>query len=396
MSLQPIDKLALRIYKGGRGSDLDEHPLVAIGVVPNTFQPRTPSLVNEPEVWILIHAQEYTLYSYFITRGETDCNVEIYLFVPVNMKLSADDNPYSLLSKAFDYFKKQGNTGRIDTTPFELLLTGCVLEERPNDISLPIMTGNNPASFCAESRAQVSALLRFSQYQQLSNIGHLEIGYQCNTTVTIPIKILQKTRPIQEQKPRTDQRKSPIMIQESKPILDSGIRKKTEKRPNLSYLYVVIVIIIGNVGILCNEKWLARPRQELVSKIVSEDSLQLVNELQYVVNEIDSVTNEPDTVVVEEIEEVKSKVDEKAIKVKVEILAFVNQKNLQACRNHPGWNRHLTKQERYAVEAVLNMEQYKGTKKKHVENLLKGKHFFNNWDELMRTKREIRMIQGEF
>ena len=88
----------------------------------------------------------------------------------------------------------------------------------------------------------------------------------------------------------------------------------------------------------------------------------------------------------------KKEVEDAIKKTKVEILAFVNQKNLQACRNHPGWNGHLTKEERYAVEAVLNMGQYKGAKKKSVEILLKSKHSFNNWDELMKTRGEIEKI----
>lgn len=393
MSLQPIDKLALRIYKGAKGLKLDKYPLVAIGAISNTFQPRTPSLVNEPEVWMLIHTQEYTLYSYFTTIGEMDCNVEICLFVPADMQLSVNDSPYGLLSKVFDCLRKQSHTGDVDAMPFEQLLTSCVLEERPDDISLPIMGGNNPASFCADSKAQVCALLRFSRYQQLSNIGHLEIGYQCNTTVTIPIKTLQKPKHFQEQKSEIDQRRNPTIRQTSRQTPNNATKKKTNKKLDLKgYLYVFMVIIIGFVGLLFQEEILGIFRQKMVLPIANEDSIQLETPKEAV--KIQEAKDAAAKAERDKEEAAKKLQAAKKEETKAEILNLVNKKNLEACRVHWGWKKYLTQRERYAVEAVLNINQYRGVVKKNVENYLTDKTVFKNWDELMAVKREIEKIQN--
>lgn len=142
MSLQLIDRLALCIYKGTKNSGLNECPLVEVGTVPATFQPSTPLLVNESEVWMLVHTQDYVLYSYFVVKSNiADGITLISLFVPADMKLSINESPYDLLSKTLEILEKQDSS--IDTIPFEQLLAKCVLEERPKDIPLPIMVGKN-------------------------------------------------------------------------------------------------------------------------------------------------------------------------------------------------------------------------------------------------------------
>ena len=70
---------------------------------------------------------------------------------------------------------------------------------------------------------------------------------------------------------------------------------------------------------------------------------------------------------------------------KQEILDLVNKKDLISCRNHKGWMKHLTQDERYAVENVL--KKYTGKDKKTVDNVLKDK--YNSWDELLDTRKKI-------
>lgn len=362
MSLQSIDKLALRIYRGTKSSGLIEHPLVAVGTVPATFQPQLPSLVNESEVWMLIHAQDYTLYSYFTIKGDaTDSIALINLFIPAGMRLSTDNSPYDLLSKSFEDFKKQSNIGCIDRTPFEQLLTECVLEERPKDMPLPVMTGKNPASFRADSKAQASALLRFSQYPQLSHISHLEIGYQCDTTIAIPIK-----------------GKQPIHHRANDTIEVARNRTNRKSFPLKRYLFPSIIIGVMLIGLLYGAMLPKKHTQEVTP--ISTDG-QIVKEMpasqpeKGVKNNIaaDSITEDTRT---------KDKARE-------EILTMVNKKDLHGCKNHVGWTKYLTMRERQTIEFILNMDKRKGSLQRKIEHELNREFPFRSWDELIIAEHKV-------
>ena len=68
-----------------------------------------------------------------------------------------------------------------------------------------------------------------------------------------------------------------------------------------------------------------------------------------------------------------------------EILDLAKKKDISACRNHKGWN---SLPERYAIEAVLNIGQYKGVDLKKVQKILKNKHF-NSYKDFTDTQNEI-------
>lgn len=92
--------------------------------------------------------------------------------------------------------------------------------------------------------------------------------------------------------------------------------------------------------------------------------------------------------------EQKAKEKEAKAKARKDILALVNKKDLAAIRATNGIDNILSSQERSAVEAVLDMKKYKGTTKKNVENLLKGKTF-KSFEDVVDTQKQIWKIINE-
>ena len=89
--------------------------------------------------------------------------------------------------------------------------------------------------------------------------------------------------------------------------------------------------------------------------------------------------------------------DEARKEARRKILALVNAKKLQDCRNHSGWDNYLTGEERGAIEAVLDLksEQYKPLtpqSKSAIEKLNKGN--FQSFDEVIAAQRNIWEIMG--
>lgn len=88
----------------------------------------------------------------------------------------------------------------------------------------------------------------------------------------------------------------------------------------------------------------------------------------------------------EEKEIVKTKKSEEA-KARAEILKLVQQKDLNACRSHSGW-KYLTKSERFGIEAILDLNRYKGIEKLKVRHLI-NEHKINSWEDIERVRMEI-------
>ena len=243
--IQPTMKhLALRIYKGTSGVSLDEYPWVSVGTVPATFCPIVPSLVDEPETWILVHRYDYTLYAYQVMREDMAYR-QICLLVPADMRLSADDNPYGLLLELWGISESQGNPNIL----FEERLSRCVLEERMPEVHLPVMNGQQPASFCADSRMQVKALLMFSLYPQLANVNRLEIGLHCTTTVSLPIKIKpQKIVHLESASPK-ELVKPKVELPVGEEMKNEQTDKKRNKGKKIVYTFLLIAIAAGLGGI---------------------------------------------------------------------------------------------------------------------------------------------------
>lgn len=75
-----------------------------------------------------------------------------------------------------------------------------------------------------------------------------------------------------------------------------------------------------------------------------------------------------------------------------EILAMVNNKQpLSQIKSHHGWAAFLTPEERFSVEVILDIEQYKGVTRKVVEDVLASKTY-ETYDEVVDTKNKIWMM----
>ncbi len=77
-----------------------------------------------------------------------------------------------------------------------------------------------------------------------------------------------------------------------------------------------------------------------------------------------------------------------------EILELVKKKDLAACRAHDGWKKYLAKDERYDVEAVLNLNQYSAKARPLVSNYIGNEVDFAalTWDRLADIRNSLRRI----
>jgi len=95
----------------------------------------------------------------------------------------------------------------------------------------------------------------------------------------------------------------------------------------------------------------------------------------------------------EKAKEAKEKAKEAKEKYRAQILDLVNKKNLAGCRSHQGWKGNaLTYKEKCAVEAILDLDKYKGVAKQQIKGYLKN-ITFNNWDEIVDAQYDIIKIQ---
>lgn len=390
--IQPTMKhLALRIYKGTSGVSLDEYPWVSVGTVPATFCPIVPSLVDEPETWILVHRYDYTLYAYQVMREDMAYR-QICLLVPADMRLSADDNPYGLLLELWGISESQGNPNIL----FEERLSRCVLEERMPEVHLPVMNGQQPASFCADSRMQVKALLMFSLYPQLANVNRLEIGLHCTTTVSLPIKIKpQKIVHLESASP-----KEPVKPKVESPVGEEMKNEQTDKKHNkgkkIVYTFLLIAIAAGLGGI-----YKLYDKDSTDSGFVVTDSVESVplkqKEENFLPTDMNSrVDSKPIT------EEWQKETEEKAtvgkqerMNARKEILQLVNDKDLIRCRAHFGWRRYLTAEERGAIEMILTDGRNLRSKdlspivRKKLQLFMDDKWPFSSFEEIIQARHEI-------
>lgn len=188
-----ISSISVSIYGGTQGKALNNSPYISIGGKPNGFTPTPPVIVDELQSWIIIHGQDYTMYAMASKKCKTVEGQQglllIYLFLPAQRRLADGKSPLELLESINDCFSVQAlrsgilpNTP-VDNTPFLTIVNNFRLEERT--VLLPVMQGHKPASFCVNSRSQLDALMRHSRYPVLSAVGHLELGYQCQSSISL-------------------------------------------------------------------------------------------------------------------------------------------------------------------------------------------------------------------
>lgn len=409
-----MQHLALRIYKGTHGAPPDERPLVSIGAVPDTFSPVVTTLVDEPETWILVHRYDYTLYVYQVTQEDTTYR-QICLLVPVGIRLSADNNPYGLLLELWGMLESQGNQHAL----FEERLVLSIIGEQVSDMRLPVMEGQQPASFCADSRMQVKALLMFSLYPQLTRVSRLEIGLHCASTISLPIKANPKkvvpSEPVHQLKSDKPQ-VEPSVCEDTQEEQTDRRRNVGKKVALYAFLLVAAVAVVGFVldemGNSSDTLNLVLSTDTLVAEekplIAEEKPDAQIEEAAPVDDEmVDSVpyrgmriifpsqTKENETERGQAREEILELVN-RQIRIRINSKEEDTSKLLQRCRNHRGW-KFLSNEERWAVEAILGnpMKTLRSSDRIKFEELMKESVPFRSFDEIIKVTKDMVLIINE-
>ena len=205
------------------------------------------------------------------------------------------------------------------------------------------------------------------------------------------------------------QEEDPFLVEERK-------RKEAKKRKQLLVIGFVVgfvsAFVLSGLGFFAYETLKEKDDIEKIKKDLNtalkdvdrlrEDSTDFVNKINDLNQRIEKNNKqEADKILAEKKreEEVAAEKEKKAAvakakaKTKAEILELVKKKKLNECRSHPGWNKDLEEGERLAVEAILNIDQFKGQKKKRVENYVK-KLDVKSWDDIMNARKTILDMPG--
>lgn len=246
------EELVLRVYGGSVSEGMTPEPLVAIGAAPAAFRPSTPTIVDEPQAWMIAHAQDYTLYALHTLDGKTadgkDGQLQLCLFFPPQRRLGNGKSPLALLDSIRDLFAVLGMpeghlpAQPLDNAPFRLILRNYPLEDRP--VLLPVMQGSEAASYCVENSTQLDALMRHSRYDALAKVGRLELGFHCPTTVGLVLgrpgkqpdsEKIFAAEPAPDSKPESKQESQPEPKPESKPESKPEIKLDPELNLELNH-----------------------------------------------------------------------------------------------------------------------------------------------------------------
>lgn len=387
---------ALRIYKGMHGAPPDERPLVSVGEVPDTFIPVVPTLVDEPETWVLAHRHDYTLYGYQVTQEDATYRL-IYLLVPAGIRLYADINPYGLLLELWEILKSQGNSHAL----FEEQLALIMMMEHASDMHLPVMEGERPASFCADSRMQVKALLMFSLYPQLAGVSRLEIGLHCASTISLPIKANTRKAPQPEPviigQTNTDITPAKPSVNKKTKGKQSGRKRNVrEKLIFYGFCMLAVVAVVGAALVMIEAS------SDSSNVVSSSDNVFVAEEKPFVAKEKIDVISDSDTIVPytvrynqakreAEEREAKERAEKEKRIAREEILELVNRKDLKGCRQHRGWHEYLKPVERHAIETILRYdvffvrEKLSPINRHRIKRLIESELPFRSFDEVIQT-----------
>lgn len=258
--MEPSGDLILCIYGGSEASGITPHPLVSIGAVPPAFRPTSPTIVDEPQAWIITHAQDYTLYAFHSREYKTTQGMEgqlqICLFFPPQRQLGRGKSPLALLDSIRDLFAVLGMpegqlpAEPLDNAPFRSLLRNYPLEDSP--VLLPIMQGGEAASYCVENVTQLDALMRDSRYDALAQVGRLELGFHCPTTVGLvlgrPGKQPDSEMFYAAESETKPQQEPTVSFEESSDLPAGAPAAKPKKKKSLLWVLAGMVVIVAIVA----------------------------------------------------------------------------------------------------------------------------------------------------
>ena len=186
----PFSSISLRVYGGSLEGGLNPTPIVSVGEASENFAPFTPALVTEDRSWSITHGQDYTAYTlhtkeYPFSDGHPG-QLLVCLLLPPTHLLANGASPLEILNAALNLFHGTVPISPIDDGEFSILLDRYTpLVERAS--LLPVMNGLSVAAFIPKDMNQLSALMRYSRYPVLEAVKRLELGMNCEPTITLPV-----------------------------------------------------------------------------------------------------------------------------------------------------------------------------------------------------------------
>ena len=193
-----MNEIGILVFWGPWEGEFEPEPIVSVGQVAGEIVPSAPELVKENQSWMIRIDETNAMYaSYSKERcANSDGNLQLLIcaIIPKGQRLVAKKSPLDLLEDirrrfeshfTFNLQAKKPHDKKVRDV-FTQLLKNYALEECPWYVFY--MEGDKPASLCVESRAQLDALMRYNAYPALAHIEHLEIGFNCKTTVDVNTK----------------------------------------------------------------------------------------------------------------------------------------------------------------------------------------------------------------
>lgn len=454
--------LSMRIYGGGLSTGFEPQPIISVGVAPDGFRPTPPAIVDEQQAWMITHAQAYTAYSLYSRKCQTSDGkpgqMIVCLFMPALQRLGNSVSPLNLLNTALDMFSIQVMTDerlpetQADNTVFASLLKRYKLEDRPT--LLPQMQGSEPAAFCVENITQVDALMRHSRYPELANVGLLELGFHCTTTVNLPIKGKPQAQPAQNkesdqstqnnhniqknqsnqstQNSQSNQSTQNTQKTQSTPILDNEPEPTTETppakpKPKRSWIAIVLLVAVC-CGITywlshnsTSENKVAAVEESTV--IAEETSADETSAEESALRDAEMAEKEAaanaerkakEALAEKKLAEAEARAKQSMDKAKPEkkkeekaqqpatsgaksaILKMINSgASIDRIRASKEWSQ-LSSKERFAVEGVTDLRWYKGGKQQIARTIIKKHMPFNSWAEIEKTRDEMKQAIANY
>lgn len=193
-----MNEIGIRIFWGPWGGEFEPAPVVSVGQVEGDVVPFAPELVKEDQSWMICIDEKKAMYA--SCSKEPCSNSDGYLqllicvYISKGQRLAGKKSPLDLLEEVrrrfelhfiFNHQAKKPNERKVKADYTQLLknyaLESCLWY-------VYYMEGDQAASFCVESRAQLDALMRYNAYPALAHVGHLELGFNCKSTVDINTK----------------------------------------------------------------------------------------------------------------------------------------------------------------------------------------------------------------
>lgn len=413
-----IISLALRVYGGTSEGSLAKQSFVSVGNVPQEFHPMPPTLVDEQQVWMITHAQDYTLYTISSKRCRTADDLPgqilICLFLPPQKRLADGHSPLGLLDSLMDIFVVQALRGGrlpnapIDGSPFKSLLDKYRLEERP--MPLPIMGGHEPCSFCVESKAQLDAIMRHSRYPILSSVGRLELGFQCKSSIALIKQAPSKTpnpssRKVLKQERENHNNSKSKVVSGGLPLDDSPIIIKQttwyKRLLKVASIFIGVIfglfVLLGVIGMFMDDDN-SQVAEEDVSSVGIPNEIAIAEqrneELEDDKLHLAETGKKHRIALTNDSVMKKTSKQEQRAEQRAKMLKLVNERNLVEFRKS-GDLSCLTTRERFAAETILEKRQLRGVERKRIEKILEDHGIFRNWDEVVSMQERIWVILKE-